>query len=97
MNIELRNLKQNGKPIRIVGADVIGHPMILVGKMKRPDTMSWSAWDNGDRVALKGLWRSKPSYGQAIVDAQELNNALIEGGFAREASELQRARAAWKS
>ncbi len=65
-------------PWRIVGKNAIGSALILAGKMKRPDTLSWSWGHAPGEFILSGLWRRMPCYGKCWAMLPELIAALRE-------------------
>lgn len=86
---------ERSKQACIAGVDTLGHPTILAGKMKRPDSLMWSAYDNGSKVTLTGLWRQCPNYGEVIVNSQWFYAALVGAGFIEDAKSLAGAMTAW--
>lgn len=90
----VQNMRNANEPLRIVGRDIIGHPRILIGKMKRPDTLSWSGTGRGT-VLVNGLWRTSASYGRFECPCEVLCQVLQEGEFLDDLASLRNAMAAW--
>lgn len=84
----------DGKEVTLLGVNAIGHAQFIAGKMKRPDTLSFSHSKEG--IIIMGLWRGRPTYGQCKVAPDTLLNGLIQAGCTKDAEHLKECLQAWQ-